>query len=66
MNDFKRLALIIHHFLLPVKRHLLAGIAGFEPADAGVKVLCLNRLGYIPFPFSLFPFPFSLFTFLFE
>ena len=26
----------------------LAGIAGFEPANAGVKVLCLNRLGYIP------------------
>ncbi len=27
---------------------LLAGIAGLEPARAGVKVLCLNRLGYIP------------------
>ena len=29
-------------------RAFLAGIAGFEPACAGVKVLCLNRLGYIP------------------
>ncbi len=27
---------------------VLAGIAGLEPARAGVKVLCLNRLGYIP------------------
>ena len=27
---------------------LVAGIAGLEPARAGVKVLCLNRLGYIP------------------
>ena len=29
-------------------RSFVAGIAGFEPANAGVKVLCLNRLGYIP------------------
>ena len=27
---------------------VMAGIAGFEPANAGVKVLCLDRLGYIP------------------
>ena len=27
---------------------IMAGIAGFEPANAGVKVLCLDRLGYIP------------------
>lgn len=26
----------------------MAGMAGLEPARAGVKVLCLNRLGYIP------------------
>ena len=26
----------------------LAGMARLERADAGVKVLCLNRLGYIP------------------
>ena len=28
--------------------HYLAGVAGLEPADAGVKVPCLNRLGYTP------------------
>ncbi len=27
---------------------VLAGIVGLEPTHAGVKVLCLNRLGYIP------------------
>ena len=27
---------------------IMAGVAGFEPADAGVKVPCLNRLGYTP------------------
>ena len=26
----------------------MAGVAGLEPADAGVKVPCLNRLGYTP------------------
>ena len=26
----------------------MAGAAGLEPADAGVKVPCLNRLGYAP------------------
>ena len=34
----------LHLFCSP----LMAGIAGFEPANAGVKVLCLDRLGYIP------------------
>lgn len=26
----------------------MAGVAGLEPADVGVKVPCLNRLGYTP------------------
>lgn len=26
----------------------MAGVVGFEPTDAGVKVPCLNRLGYTP------------------
>ena len=26
----------------------MAGLAGLEPADARVKVWCLNRLGYSP------------------
>ena len=26
----------------------MAGVAGLEPADAGVKVPCLNQLGYTP------------------
>ena len=26
----------------------MAGAAGLEPADAGVKVPCLNQLGYTP------------------
>ena len=30
------------------KCFFLAGIAGLEPANTGVKVLCLNRLGDIP------------------
>ena len=25
-----------------------AGVAGFEPTNDGVKVRCLNRLGYTP------------------
>ena len=27
---------------------LSTGVVGFEPTDAGVKVPCLNRLGYTP------------------
>ena len=30
------------------KGYILAGVVGFEPTDAGVKVPCLNRLGYTP------------------
>ncbi len=30
------------------KCFFLAGIVGLEPTHAGVKVLCLYRLGYIP------------------
>ena len=26
----------------------MAGVAGLEPTNAGVKVPCLNRLGYTP------------------
>ena len=27
----------------------MAGVAGLEPTNNGVKVRCLNRLGYTPF-----------------
>ena len=30
------------------KGYILAGVVGFEPTDAGVKVPCLNRLGDTP------------------
>ena len=27
---------------------IMAGVAGLKPADVGVKVPCLNQLGYTP------------------
>ena len=40
---------VLETAVLPLNyRHIMAGVAGLEPADAGVKVPCLNRLGYTP------------------
>lgn len=35
----------------------MAGIVGLEPTRAGVKVLCLHRLGYIPSYHNSIPYP---------
>ncbi len=31
----------------------MAGTAGLEPANAGIKTPCLNHLGHVPLVFNL-------------
>lgn len=46
---FEPISTVLETVILPLNyRDIMAGVAGLEPADVGVKVPCLNRLGYTP------------------